>query len=436
MAMARIVALFAVFALATAAPSFSNFTAQYVCENKIGTRANSDGKHCLAGDWNLTTCDSACKDAMVWYHTGLGCCSYNNATNGCCWSEVSTPVPPYTPSDQKFASIIDAGKWQAKKASDYYEKKDYDAASSVYEFAIASFVANLGKDHLLTQGLKQRHSMVKVLNNESARLDLDANYPYTSNTNYTIKQLDRCSDGVQNGNETGVDCGGSCSGCPVNCIFSKTPCSCTASCGSTCSCNENITITTPAAYGGLACPSALAEIVTGPPCLSKAPSSVDLAANHLTFYDDQGLHSVSGGTVNGLIDGLTTSNNWGACPHTKDGQINPWVAIDLEASQAVCGFKIRAAAGYTTTWGGNAVLAMSDTKYTSSSDFTAAMATSAVSQCTTVASSGWEAAYAWQDEPCASRLQGRYAYLRYTDSAYAGTGNQVAVCDIEVLGCL
>jgi len=281
--MARIVALFAVFALATvapnatAAPSFNNFTAQYVCENKIGTHASSDGKHEIDPtiSWNLTACDLACKDAMVQAnHTGLGCCNFNAETNGCGWSETATPVPPNSASDQKYASIIDADKWQAKKAHDHYVKKDYAAADIAYQAAVASFVSTFGENHLLTKGVKQRHSIVKVLNNKTARTDLDANYPYVGYggghewegaTSNTI-QLDRCSDGEQNGNETGVDCGGSCTVCPVNCTFSETPCTCTPSCGSTCSCTDNITITTPAAGRGKACPGGTNRNFTGAAC--------------------------------------------------------------------------------------------------------------------------------------------------------------------------
>ena len=77
---------------------------------------------------------------------------------------------------------------------------------------------------------------------------------------------DQCSDGVQNGDETGVDCGGSCSVCPVDCVSSETTCTCTPACGNTCDCTDTITITTPAAGRGQACPSATVRTFTGAAC--------------------------------------------------------------------------------------------------------------------------------------------------------------------------
>ena len=82
---------------------------------------------------------------------------------------------------------------------------------------------------------------------------------------------DQCSDGVQNGDETGVDCGGSCSVCPVDCVSSETTCTCTPACGNTCDCTDTITITTPAAGRGQACPSATVRTFTGTACPTVDP---------------------------------------------------------------------------------------------------------------------------------------------------------------------
>jgi hypothetical protein len=52
----------------------------------------------------------------------------------------------------------------------------------------------------------------------------------------------------------------------VDCAYSETPCTCTPGCGSTCTCTDNIAITTPAAHGGQACPSAATRMYTGDAC--------------------------------------------------------------------------------------------------------------------------------------------------------------------------
>jgi len=99
---------------------------------------------------------------------------------------------------------------------------------------------------------------------------------------------DQCSDGEQNGDETGVDCGGSCSVCPVDCVFSETTCTCTSACDKTCDCTDTITITTPAAGRGQACPSATVRTFAGaacpPPAYSQSnyPNGYDLTAAQIS----------------------------------------------------------------------------------------------------------------------------------------------------------
>jgi hypothetical protein len=90
---------------------------------------------------------------------------------------------------------------------------------------------------------------------------------------------DQCSDGVQNGDETGVDCGGSCTVCPVDCVSSETTCTCTPACDNTCDCTDTITITTPAAGRGQACPSATVRTFTGAACPNQSTIRLDASGN-------------------------------------------------------------------------------------------------------------------------------------------------------------
>jgi hypothetical protein len=53
---------------------------------------------------------------------------------------------------------------------------------------------------------------------------------------------------------------------PVDCVSSETTCTCTPACANTCKCTDTITITTPAAGRGQACPSATVRTFTGTAC--------------------------------------------------------------------------------------------------------------------------------------------------------------------------
>ena len=159
---------------------------------------------------------------------------------------------------------------------------------------------------------------------------------------------------------------------------------------------------------------------TTPP--TPAPTScVNLAAGASTGYNTEaGLHSVSGGSADGITDGQSYSDcGWGCCVHTSDCKTDPFVYVDLGATYTVDRVRLLSGPSYTLGVSVGAVIAMSNTPYTSAAQFDSGI-------CNTL-TGGLSAAYTWDDIDCTSNVSGRYVgYLVPSDCVAA------IFCELEV----
>lgn len=135
-----------------------------------------------------------------------------------------------------------------------------------------------------------------------------------------------------------------------------------------------------------------------------------------------GLHGVSGGNADGIIDGLGYASGWSACVHTSDWKTDPYVYVDLGASHTFSKVRLLTAHSGTLPWSSGFILAAAANEFASPADFTAV----STQQCGSTPSV-LTGAESWNEFECSSPITGRYVGF-----LVPGSNKIVSFCEIEV----
>lgn len=151
---------------------------------------------------------------------------------------------------------------------------------------------------------------------------------------------------------------------------------------------------------------------------------LDIIGNPTGYNTVAGLHGVSQGSANGIVDGRSYPG-WSNCVHTSDWRTDPYVYVDLEGTYDISKVTVEMGPAYTLGWSRGAKIMVANAPFNSISDFADAHT------CKDLGGESLEyvGANGVAEIECDAPVRGRYlAYL------VPGSSKIAMICEISVCG--